>query len=262
MADDVRAMTRELARDPDSLVFIPLGEELRRRGQLDMAAKVAASGIERHPNVADARDLYARVLIDAGNPAAAEDAWRMALRLEPRHAGAHKGMGFLLFQAGDLDGALDHLETALSADPTDATIVQALQTVRAAAEALADSPPPQERVFAGFDGGGAGVLLADERGLVLAGTAQDASGARTSDAVAAHVAGAAREAERTARLIGLGDWVSIAVEGPDGHLHLSRPTVESVLLVKRDRSVPPGRVALLAQRAAATARQWLEAGNL
>ena len=39
MSDDIRALTAQLAADPASLVFLPLGEALRRRGQLDSAQK-------------------------------------------------------------------------------------------------------------------------------------------------------------------------------------------------------------------------------
>ena len=37
MADDIRRWSDELARDPSSLVFVPLAETLRRQGQLDVA---------------------------------------------------------------------------------------------------------------------------------------------------------------------------------------------------------------------------------
>ena len=170
MADDIKGLTAELARDPASLVFLQLGEALRARGQVDAAAKVALTGLQRHPDLADAHDVYARVLIDAGNVAAAHEAWRRTLQLEPRHVGALKGIGFLFYRYGDLDAALDHLETALSVDPTDGSVIQALRRVRSAAE-------PVERtadVFAGFEGSSEGILLVDDRGRVLGGSLRNA----------------------------------------------------------------------------------------
>ena len=66
MADDVRRLSDELARDPASRVFVPLGEALRRQGQLDLALKVTLRGLERHPHFADGHDLLARIAqIDA-----------------------------------------------------------------------------------------------------------------------------------------------------------------------------------------------------
>ena len=44
IADDIQALTAQLARDPSSLVFLPLAESLRRRGQLDAALTVALQG--------------------------------------------------------------------------------------------------------------------------------------------------------------------------------------------------------------------------
>jgi predicted regulator of Ras-like GTPase activity (Roadblock/LC7/MglB family) len=261
MTDDIRALTAELARDPNSLAFLRLGEALRLRGQLDAAATVVRAGLERHPDRADAYDLYARILADAGGVDDAREAWERAFALDPRHVGTLKGLAFVAFRDGDLYGALDRLESALGVDPTDDGVVQALQTVREEAERRLG----EERVragtdiFAGFEGAEHGLLLADRQGLVLGGALRSAAGRDVADQVAAHVAGAAQEAERAARLLDLGAWSAIVVEGTAGQLHLSAPAPEALLLVKRDRAVPAGRVALLARRAAAAARGWIEA---
>ncbi len=262
MSDEVRALSAELARDPASLVFVQLGEALRLRGQLDAAAKVALAGLEQHPNLADGHDLYARILADAGDVERAADEWSIALAVEPRHAGAHKGLGFVNFQQGDLDAALDHLELALAADPVDQTIVQALQTVRQAAAqaaaAPAAGPPPRPAVFAGLEGADHGLLLVDPQGRVLAGGLRTGAGQDVADEVAAYLAGVSQEAERTARLLELGEWRWIMAEGEHGHLHLSAPSASALLLLARDRGVPSGRLAILAARAAEVARRWLE----
>jgi tetratricopeptide (TPR) repeat protein len=260
MADDIRSLTAELARDPNSLVFLRLGEALRLRGQLDAAATVVRAGLERHRDRAEAHDLYARILADAGSTDAAREVWEQALALDPRHVGTLKGLAYLAFREGDLDEALERLESALGVDPTDETVVQALQTVRAEVERqLAEGRMRAGTdIFAGFEGAEHGLLLADARGRVLGGALRSAAGVDVAEEVAAHVAGAAQEAARTARLLELGGWHALVVEGTAGHLHISAPAAEALLLVKRERGVPPGRVTLLAQRAAAAARGWLE----
>src|SRR5689334_10870310 len=100
MADDIRLWSDELARDPSSLVFLPLGEALRRQGQLDVARKVALRGAQRHPQNPEAHDLLARIHADAGEMDAAYAAWDKVLSLVPGHVGASKGMAFVLFQQG------------------------------------------------------------------------------------------------------------------------------------------------------------------
>jgi tetratricopeptide (TPR) repeat protein len=261
VADDIRSLTAELARDPDSLAFLELGEALRARGRLDAAAAVARTGTERHPERPEAHDLYARVLSDAGNPEAAREAWEAALGIAPRHLGALKGLAYLSYRAGDPVAALELLETALSVDPSDASVLQALTTVRAAIERLEAEARVRAGadIFAGFEGAEGGLLLLDAQGLVLGGALRDGHGRDVADEVAAHAAGGAGEAHRAARLLELGEWRELVVEASEGHLHLSVPAAGAVLLVKRERAVPAGRLALAARRAATVARAWLEA---
>ncbi len=291
MNDDVRALTSELARDPGSLVFLDLAEVLRRRGQLDAALTVAASGLARYPALADAHALHARILAERGDGDGAFDGWMNALQLEPAHQAAHRGLGFLYYRAGDLARALRHLEFAAQAAPEDAGLRAAIERVRVAAapapaEALAGgtaagevvaeaAPAPTSRaipfaidsgsgtsseseLFAGLDGARDGLLLLDQHGLRLGGALRNEDGADVSDAVAAHLAGVSREAARAARLLGLGEWQSLGVECEDGNAHLVAPTAETVLLTVRDVSVPAGRLGLVAERAAQAARRWLE----
>jgi len=131
MSDDIRGMTAELAADPDSLVFLDLGEALRRRGQLDAAFKVVRTGLSRYPELARAHDLCARILCDRGERDRAFEAWAAALELDGGLVSAHKGLGFLYYQAGDLASAEKHLAYAGQADPDDAGAAAALARVRA-----------------------------------------------------------------------------------------------------------------------------------
>ena len=274
MPDDIRALSAQLAQDPASLVFLRLGELLRQRGQLDAAHRVALTGLERHPHLADAHDLYARVLADKRDYERAFDEWDMALRFAPGHLGALKGLAFLYFKVGDVAQARAHLEAALRAAPDDPSLVQAVTLVRggqaaaAASElakertpltpAAAHGPLEESRVFAGLEGAQEGLLLLDASGRVLGGALRDPGGHDVSEPVAAYLAGVSQEAGRSAKLLGLGTWTGLSAEGRQGHVHLAQPTRDALLLVVRDRSVPMGRLAIIAQRAAQAAHRWLE----
>jgi len=279
MADDVRALSAQLAQDPQSLVFLRLAEALRRKGQLDAALRVALNGLERHPHLADAHDLYARVLTDKHDYERAFDEWDMALRIAPNHTGALKGLAFLYFKVGDLAQAEAHLDLALRVEPDDPTITQAIEMVRGGASPPSPQPvlasEPKEidaaptaavsapvldesRVFAGLEGAQEGLVLLDAAGRVLGGALRNPAGADVTDAVAAYLAGVSQEAARTAKLLGLGAWGGLSAEGRHGNIHVSQPSTEALLLVVRDRGVPLGRLAILAQRATAMARRWLE----
>jgi tetratricopeptide (TPR) repeat protein len=292
MSDDIRTLTAQLAEDPASLAFLDLAELLRRRGQLDAALTVAANGLSRYPELADAHALRARILAERGDGDGAFDGWMTALQLDSAHQGAHRGLGFLYFRSGDLQRALRHLEFAAERAPADRGLESAIERVRAAAAAevrrpaeashspaasaeASAAPPPvpfsfdgdeaearpsgiDADLFAGLEGARDGLLLLDQHGLRLGGAIRNDDGADVSDAVAAHLAGVSREAARAARLLGLGAWQSVAVECEEGNAHLVAPTADTVLLTVRDVSVPAGRLAIVADRAAHAARRWLE----
>jgi tetratricopeptide (TPR) repeat protein len=295
VTDDIRALTARLADEPGSLAFLELAEALRRRGQLDAAHKVARGGLSRYPGLADAHDLMARILSDQGDLAGAFDAWASALQLDPMRVSALKGIGFLYFRAGETAAALDHLQRALEVEPDDLSIRQAIgrigapagdppstlpgarSGVRAPANATsAPSAPsaarrpaepvepvePAEPVAAGpfeaVDGGERGLLLVDANGLRLGGRLADESGDAAADRVAAQLAGVSREAARATRLLGLGAWHTISAESPDGHVVLTPASADTVVVAAREPAIPMGRVALLAERAARSARAGLE----
>ena len=280
--DAIRALTGELATDPSSLVFLELGELLRRRRQLGAALKVAMAGAGRYPDLADARDLCARIHSDAGDGESAFDAWMEALRLDPTHLGAHKGLGFLYYRAGDHRRALRHLEIAVTRTDEPglhAAIGRVRREVERAARgegpasvsqpdegatSVADAPSAADtavgepEVFHGLGASQQGLLLLDANGMRLGGGLRNRDNVDVSDAAAAHMAGVSREAARAARLLELGNWLSVTAECPDGNLHLSAPSADSVLLTVRDASIPAARLALLAERAGDAARRWLE----
>ena len=295
MADDIRTLSDRLAQDPHSLAFLELGERLRRKGQLDAAHRVALAGLGRHPHNANAHDLYARILADKRDYERAFDEWDMALRIAPKHLGALKGLAFLYFKVGDIAQAEAHLAAAQRAVPDDPGIAQALAMVRGAATpgpdavAAAAAPPqasgpteaaappahaepevpggPAEAadqgleeaaVFAALDGGQAGLLLVGEAGLVVGGGLRDPAGRDVGEAVAAYLGGVAQEAARTAKRLSLGEWTGLSVEGRVAHVHVCRPRSDALLAIVRDRAMPLGRLAVIAQRAAHAARRWLE----
>lgn len=294
MSEDIRTLTTRLAEEPTSLAFLELAEALRRRGQLEAAGKVARGGLGRYPGLAGAHDLMARILSDQGDLAGAFDAWADALKVDPMHTGALKGIAFLYFRAGDAVAAIDHLQRAAEADPDDESIAQALARVRRESRGMAHrttlapppapSPPPvpprapppapdpapamvveappvgrpdPSSPFAELEGGHS-LVLVDANGLRLAGGLPSPGGDETGDRVAAQLAGVSREAARATRLLGLGSWQLITVESPDAHFVLVRPTGETVLLAAREPSLPMARVALVAERAARAAKSWLE----
>jgi predicted regulator of Ras-like GTPase activity (Roadblock/LC7/MglB family)/predicted Zn-dependent protease len=295
MADDVRRWSDELARDPASLVFLQLGETLRRQGQLDLALKIAVRGLERHSHNADAHDLLARIAVDRGELQRAFDEWDMVLRLTPGHLGALKGMAFVRFQQGSSAEAEEYLRRAAE-HGGDAEVTAALANMRRAgaappaptAQASGDSAngdhrqAPQvesSRRAAVVPNGGMSpgdpralfadilgeheqtALLLDDQGLVLAGMYVGDDGSDVGAEVGAELSGVTDAARRASRHLDIGDWRSIVLETEVAVVTMAPSAGDGLLVVAASKATPLGLVRRVLDRCLERARLWLEVGR-
>lgn len=280
-ADRIQAWKDEIARDPDSLAFMPLAEALRRQGRLDEARRYALRGLERHPHLAGAHDALARVLADLGNDGQALDEWEFALRLDPTHQASLRGLGFLAYRRRDLATAERLLSRAMHTNPADDGLATALRRVRselrdASREPVPDVPaghngakPHRHRsssantsreLFAALLGDGdRTALLLDRDGLVMAGTYVDASGREVADEVGAHLGGLADEATRALQQLGLGAWTSLMVEAQHATVALAPALEGAVVMVAAARDTQVGLVRRLLTQARQRATAWMGA---
>ncbi|HZI40572.1 MAG TPA: tetratricopeptide repeat protein, partial [Gemmatimonadaceae bacterium] len=288
MADDVRRWSDELARDPASLVFLPLGETLRRQGQLDLALKIAMRGLERHSHNPDAHDLLARIAVDRGELQRAFDEWDMVLRLTPDHVGALKGMAFVRFQQGNTPEAEQYLQRATEKNGGgDAEVAAALANMRGAgrgkraagggardaSESNAHSgsplprpapltPHPAAALFADILGDHEQTaLLLDDQGLVLAGIYVDGNGDDVGDEVGAELSGVTDSARRATRHLDIGEWRAIILETEVAVVTMAPSKSDGLLVVAASKATPLGLVRRVLDRCLERARQWLEAGR-
>jgi tetratricopeptide (TPR) repeat protein len=289
VSDDIRRWSEELAGDPASKVFVPLGEALRVRGQIDVARRVAVRGLERHPYDADAHDLLARIYVDHGDTEKAIDEWEVALRCAPGHVGALKGMGFICYRQGRLVDAEQYLAQATAADADDERIASGLARVRAelrgevSAEPLPEPEPaaPHANGTNGTNGyspltvelgadprqlfidltsaGDLAALFLDREGLVLAGTYVVAGGVDVSQEIGAALTGISDEARRAMRHLGLGDWSSIVFESEAARVAMAPAPEDGIVLVAAAPTMPHGLVRRALDRVATRAKEWVEA---
>ena len=269
MADDINRLSDELARDPASRVFVPLGEALRKQGQLDLALRVTLRGLERHPHFADGHDLLARVSIDRGELERAFDEWDMVLRLSPGHLGALRGMGFVCYQQARLAEAEQYLSAAVAGGDTDEGLVTALATVRAAGGAPATEAPDAGALPAGtshdprylfadvLSDAEQTALLLDQDGLVLAGAYVGYDGRDVAQEVGAELSGVTDAARRATRHLSLGEWTSIVFETEVAVVAMAPSAGDGLLVLATSRATPLGLVRRLLDRCGDRARRWL-----
>ena len=285
MADEIRRLSEELARDPASPVYLQLGEALRRGGQLDLALKVALRGLERHPHEADAHDLLARIAVDRGELERAFDEWDMVRRIAPAHLGARKGMGYVLFKQGKYTEAQTYLSEASELDGEDETVATALAMVRVklregaggaggaenaesaeGVQRLQRSQRPQRLEAASLfdevnENGEHTALLLDATGLVMAGTYVTQDGRDVAQEIGAELSGVSDEARRAMRHLGLGDWSSLTVETDAAVVAMAPMRDDALLLVAASKAMPLGLVHRVLDRCAERATAWLKQGG-
>lgn len=258
-------MSDELARDPSSKVFVGLGEALRRLRQTDLARTITLRGLERHPHLAEAHDLLARISVDSGELERAFDEWDMVLRLSPGHLGALKGMGFVCFRREQFGEAERYLAAAAAADPSDEEVSGALQHVRALAPPGATTDPEQSDsryLFVGdLPDEGQTALLLDRSGLVLAGAYVAWDGRDVAQDVGAELSGVTDAARRATRHLVLGDWTSIVFETDVAVVAMAPAAQDGLLVLATSRATPLGLVRRLLDRCSTSARHWLEANG-
>lgn len=271
MADDIRGWSDELARDPSSIAFLPLGEALRRRGQLDLAHRVAMRGLERHQQSADAHDLLARIHVDRGELGLAFEEWEMVLRLVADHVGALKGMAFVCFQQGRLEVAEGYLRRAALGGTPDAGIGAALDTLQRRSTSMravlvGDAPEydpsdPRALFAESLDGSDQTAMLLDASGMVLAGIYVTADGRDLAQEIGAELSGVSDEADRATRHLGIGAWKSIVFETETAVVAMSPAAKDSLLVLAASRATPLGQLRRLLDRCGARAGAWLGAGE-
>lgn len=272
MADEVRLWSDELARDPSSLVFLPLAETLRRQGRLDLARKVASRGLERHPKNPDAHDQLARIHADHGDLQAAFDEWAMVLRLVPGHLGAIKGMAFIRFQQGRLDEA-ESLLLQAQTGVEDADISAAIDTVRKSGATIpvqlttAEMSADPRLLFADILANDQTAIMLDKDGLVLAGAYYAADGRDVAEDVGATLSGVSGEALRATKHLTLGDWRSIVFETEAAVVSLAPApaygglAVGGLIVLAAAPATPLGLLKRLLDRCIARATAWLSGGS-
>jgi tetratricopeptide (TPR) repeat protein len=108
--DDLR---RRVQKDPASIAFAQLGEELRRAGALKEAVDVCRAGLARHPGYVSARVTLGRALLDLNDLDNADAELRLVLKQSPDNLAAVRARADIFRRRGDLDSALSYYRVAL-----------------------------------------------------------------------------------------------------------------------------------------------------
>ena len=128
MADSSRIddLRRRVQKDPASIAFAQLGEELRRAGELKEAVDVCRAGLARHPGYASARVTLGRALMELNDLDNADAELRLVLKAAPDNLSAIRGRADIFRRRGDLEAALAQYRVALGLARNDPDLERAV----------------------------------------------------------------------------------------------------------------------------------------
>src|SRR6267142_2600127 len=109
--DDLR---RRVQKDPASIAFAQLAEELRRAGQYEESVETCRTGLARHPGYLSARVTLGRALIELNQLEEAQAELGHVLKNAPENLAAIRGLGEIHHRRGELTEALAQYRAALA----------------------------------------------------------------------------------------------------------------------------------------------------
>lgn len=130
LEEEIRELEKRFSEAPDSRLFLPLADALRRAGELERAVKLCREGLERFPDFASARVLLGECLAEIGDLEKAEQTLEKLVAEDSENLRVLKGLAGLAERKGDKDRAR--------------ALYDQLRTLEAAG-AESDTPPAQPK---------------------------------------------------------------------------------------------------------------------
>lgn len=118
-ASAIRRHEERLARDPTSLAFAQLADLYRKVGRVRDAVTLCREGLKRYPHYATARVILVKALTGDGQLETALAELVPILAEHPADAHCHRLAAEIERRLGNIEAAVDHLQTAARFDPAD-----------------------------------------------------------------------------------------------------------------------------------------------
>jgi tetratricopeptide (TPR) repeat protein len=126
---EIGKLTERVSSDPKSKLFVPLAEEYKKKGDLEMAIHVLSTGLKNNPDYVAARSFLGKLLIEQGELAGAQKEFETVIKVMPDNFLAQRKLGDLLILQNNSEEALKHYKIALALNPGDEEIASLVSDV-------------------------------------------------------------------------------------------------------------------------------------
>jgi tetratricopeptide (TPR) repeat protein len=114
---EIVKLTERISKDPKSKLFVPLAEEYKKSGDLEMAIHVLSEGLKNNPTYITARSVLGKLLLEKGDLAASQKEFEEVVRAIPDNLMAQRKLADLYVLQDRRDEALKHYKIVLSLTP-------------------------------------------------------------------------------------------------------------------------------------------------
>ncbi len=140
---EIAKLTERIAKDPKSKLFVPLAEEYKKAGDLEMALHVLSEGLKNNPGYVTAKSFLGRLLIEKGDLAGAKKEFEEVVKAIPDNLMAQRKLGDINALQGNGAGALAHYKAALALTPKDEELSSLIADLQAGKSVVGRLPVPK-----------------------------------------------------------------------------------------------------------------------
>ncbi len=116
---EIGKLTERIAKDPRSKLFVPLAEEYKKIGDIEMSIHVLTEGLKNNPGYVTARSFLGRLLIDKGDLGGAQKEFEEVVRAIPDNLLGQKKLGDIYALQGRAKDALVCYRVVITLNPKD-----------------------------------------------------------------------------------------------------------------------------------------------
>lgn len=143
---EIAKLTERISKDPKSKLFVPLAEEYKKTGEIEMAIHVLTEGLKNNPGYVTARSVLGKLLLEKGDLAASQKEFEEVVKAIPDNLMAQRKLGELYALQNRPDEAIQHFRIVLSANPRDAELASLVSDLEAGRDVRPrihiPTPPP------------------------------------------------------------------------------------------------------------------------
>ncbi len=116
---EIMKLTERLSKDPKSKLFVPLAEEYKKAGDIEMAITVLTEGLKNNPGYVTAKSFLGRLFLDKGDLSEAQKEFEEVIKAIPDNLLAQRKLGDIHALQGRPQEALRFFKAVLTANPKD-----------------------------------------------------------------------------------------------------------------------------------------------